>query len=297
MSKYKVLRNRWTSGLSSVLPDAVYLSIRHRLTLGRWPRLSKPTHFNEHILNMMLSREDGELRRMMCDKVAVRGHVAQTVGSQYLSKIYATWDGTGPLPFDELPRAFVAKPSHASGYVRIVRDRQTLNEREFEATCRKWLAVDHEKACREYVYEDVPHRVVFEELLEDPATGEVPSDYKIYVFSGKPRIIEFVTGRFTDHQCHFFDAGWNPLSVIERSYPPAEDTLLHKSRPPQLDLMLDVASKLSKGIKFVRVDLYAIGDRIVFGELTNFPQAGNMQYEPDSFDSILGKYFEAKHAI
>ena len=41
-----------------------------------------------------------------------------------------------------------------------------------------------------------------------------------------------------------------------------------------LDEMIDVARKLSKGIPFVRVDLYCVNNQILFSEMTFFPGGG-----------------------
>ena len=38
--------------------------------------------------------------------------------------------------------------------------------------------------------------------------------------------------------------------------------------------MFEMASELSKGIPFVRVDLYNVNDKIYFGEMTFFPASG-----------------------
>ena len=38
--------------------------------------------------------------------------------------------------------------------------------------------------------------------------------------------------------------------------------------------MFEIARRLSKGINFVRVDLYQCKDKIYFGEFTFFPDAG-----------------------
>jgi hypothetical protein len=38
--------------------------------------------------------------------------------------------------------------------------------------------------------------------------------------------------------------------------------------------MISIAERLSDGVDFVRVDLYDLGDRVVFGELTNYPRQG-----------------------
>jgi hypothetical protein len=38
----------------------------------------------------------------------------------------------------------------------------------------------------------------------------------------------------------------------------------------------------------VRVDLYAIGERIVVGELTHYPTGGNKSFDPPEWDAKLG---------
>jgi hypothetical protein len=42
---------------------------------------------------------------------------------------------------------------------------------------------------------------------------------------------------------------------------------------------------------FVRVDLYCIGTRIIFGELTNYPEAGGGGFNPAGFDRVLGHWW------
>lgn len=44
-----------------------------------------------------------------------------------------------------------------------------------------------------------------------------------------------------------------------------------------------VASRLSEGMDFVRVDLYNLRQKIVVGELTVYPSGGAGQYSPESF--------------
>jgi len=38
----------------------------------------------------------------------------------------------------------------------------------------------------------------------------------------------------------------------------------------------------------VRVDLYALGDRIVVGELTHYPEGGNASFDPPEWEVRLG---------
>ena len=64
------------------------------------------------------------------------------------------------------------------------------------------------------------------------------------------------------------------------------------SLPKKINLMINLAEKLSKGVDFLRVDLYYLSDKIVFGELTITPEAGHGKFSPDSFDLELGKEFK-----
>ena len=53
--------------------------------------------------------------------------------------------------------------------------------------------------------------------------------------------------------------------------------------------MLEIAETLSKPFPHVRVDLYNIDGKIVFGELTFFTNGGFIPFDPDSFDYEMGK--------
>ena len=52
--------------------------------------------------------------------------------------------------------------------------------------------------------------------------------------------------------------------------------------------MLGIAEVLGEDTDFVRVDLYDLGGRIVFGELTSYPYGGVDEFRPASFDRVLG---------
>ena len=62
-------------------------------------------------------------------------------------------------------------------------------------------------------------------------------------------------------------------------------------KPLHLEKLIKVAEDLSKDFPFVRVDLYMVKDKIYFGELTFYPWSGYVQFNPDSFDYLLGKEF------
>ena len=62
-------------------------------------------------------------------------------------------------------------------------------------------------------------------------------------------------------------------------------------RPVALAQMLDVAAKLAAPFRFIRVDMYAMGDEIKVGELTNCPDGGIGKVAPLSAERFLGELF------
>ena len=60
-------------------------------------------------------------------------------------------------------------------------------------------------------------------------------------------------------------------------------------RPRNLETMITVARALSRGFPFVRVDLYSIRERVIFGEMTWYPGGGLMQLTPEIYDLHLGQ--------
>ena len=63
-------------------------------------------------------------------------------------------------------------------------------------------------------------------------------------------------------------------------------------KPINFELMKNLAKILSKGKKFLRVDLYEINKKVYFGELTFTPCGGYLPFEPGEYDKILGDMFD-----
>ena len=55
--------------------------------------------------------------------------------------------------------------------------------------------------------------------------------------------------------------------------------------------MIEVAERLGAETDFVRVDLYVLPNRIVVGELTSFPAAGDSPFDPPSFNARFGRHW------
>ena len=284
---------------------------RERSRLVRWWRLTqtrKPETFTEKVRYKML-RDHRNLVVTFADKVAVREYVGTTVGTGYLPAVYATVDDPEQLLTEALPRQFVVKPSHGSGAVVVVSEAADRGARlpGVEA-CWSYIHVRPEHADRaqlvaiarywqeqlygqgpnrEWAYGHVPRRVFVEELLTN-GHGVVPDDYKFFVFHGRCEFIQVDTGRFGRRTQNFYRRPWTPLP-LSGGPPRAEHP---QPAPACLDEMIIVSEKLAASTDFVRVDLYVVDGRVVFGEMTNYPAGGESPFKPQSFDREFGRTWQ-----
>lgn len=113
------------------------------------------------------------------------------------------------------------------------------------------------------------------------------TDYKFFCFDGKPYCVQVDTGRFDGHKQNFYDMNWQSLSV-HCTYPEGYGI----AKPVNFEEMKQLAEQLSSDFPFVRVDLYNVGGRVYFGELTFYPSSGYGKFHPDSFDYELGTMFK-----
>lgn len=110
-------------------------------------------------------------------------------------------------------------------------------------------------------------------------------DYKFFCFDGVAESVMVCTERETGNpKFYFFDKEWNLKRYNIRGKEAPEDFSLTK--PDCIDEMFSIAEKLSKGIPYVRVDLYCINGLVYFGEMTFYPDSGfdaNLLKESDAY--------------
>ena len=122
--------------------------------------------------------------------------------------------------------------------------------------------------------------------MEDESGYEL-KDYKIFCFDGEAKFLFVATGRQqNDTRFDFYDTEFNHLPLTNGH----ANADVWPVKPENFEEMLEVASKLSKGIPHVRVDLYNINGRIYFGELTFFHWSGMVPFEPNEWDYKFGEY-------
>jgi hypothetical protein len=250
-----------------------------------WPHLKNPRSFSEKVCGRMLF-DRNPLWTMLSDKWRVREYVAQKVGGECLVPVLWHGERAEEIPFDELPSKFVIKASHGCKYNIIVRDKQQLDRTNAKQLVNKWL---NENYCRdkflgsEWAYKSIKPTIIVESFLDD--NGRVPVDYKFFCFSGRAEFLQASFDRFGDASELILDRDFNPINVWN-------GLALYKGeaeRPHNFGDMMRVAESLARGLDFIRVDLYSVGGRVYFGELTCYPASGMARFVPRKYDFSFGE--------
>ncbi len=295
-----LLHNR--SGLMSViiyryfkwLPDELYLKLRFRFSVGYWMNLKNPQTYNEKLNWLKLYDHNSEYTKLV-DKYEVKDYVAKIIGKEHIIPTLGLWDKFDDINFDLLPNQFVLKTTHGGGSsgVVICKDKKTLDIEKTRKKIEKSLHKDSYVNSREWPYKNVKHRIIAEQYFEDNKFKELP-DYKFFCFDGQVKALFIGTERGTGNvKFDYFDADFNHLDLIQQH--PMSTKKIEK--PQNFELMKEIASKLSKGLPQIRVDLYECNGKVYFGELTFFHHGGIVPFHPESWDYVFGSWIKLPKKI
>ncbi len=257
-----------------------------RDALGYTPNLRNPRSFNERIAWKILN-DRNPLIPLTLDKLAVRPWAAERIGSRAITPLIGVWDRAADIPWDSLPNRFVLKANHGSGYNILVSDKATACRSRILDAAQSWLAENYGERTGEWGYRSIHPRLLVEEFLPGPAGGP-PEDYKLYLFGGRPHLLQVHLNRFTERKCDlFYDpvtlaplpfGRWRPADCPDYPGPPPEAVGLH-----------DLAMRLGAGFDAVRIDLYLIGGEPRFGEMTHYSGGSSVPLGSIEEDFTLGK--------
>jgi len=212
-------------------------------------------------------------------------------------EVFGVWERSVDIAWDELPEAVVIKSAQGTAARGVTPLRRTDDGWTMVTTTE---TVDPAKIVRglaDLEYEGKVGGPYFaEELLGGGVGNALPVDVKVHAFYGE--ISHVLLRRVTVHRDSDATAfrvilpdGTDPGPIV-RGLPHDHEIPV----PSNLDELMEVARRMSLGIPraFIRVDLYDIDGRIVFGELT--PRPGHlMDYGPKQ-DERLGHLWERAHA-
>lgn len=251
------------------IPDKFQIESYYRLEMGKKLNLKNPQTMNEKLQWLKLYNRKEEYR-VLVDKVKVKDVVAKKIGAKYVVPLLGVWDSFDEIDFDKLPNQFVLKTNHSGGNtgVIIVPDKSKFKKAEAKAKLEMSLKDDVYRNYREWPYKGMDKKIFAEEYL-----GSDLVDYKFYCFDGDTDCVLLCIDRqIGAAKFYFFDKDWNLCRYNKRGKEAPADFILPK--PEGIDEMFRLASEMSRGFPFVRMDFFDVNGKIYFGEYTFFPASG-----------------------
>lgn len=277
--------------LGTHFPETL-VRIRYFVRFKRLLCLDNPQTLNEKILYLSL-RTDTSLWTKCADKYAVREYVHECGLDDILVPLYGVWERADQIDFAKLPEEFVMKTTHGCGDIAIVSDKASADWQTILSDFTKVLSKRYGAVEGAPHYMRIVPRLIAEKLLhnseEDKRLSTSLIDYKIWCFNGAAHYIWVCTNR-TKHRVDVmtYDIDWNahPDYCIYKGHFAQG---VFSPKPKNLDRMIAIAELLAKPFPCVRVDLYNIGGKIYFGELTFTSLGGLIDYFTPEFQLKAGQ--------
>lgn len=238
-----------------------------RFRFGRKINLNNPTSLADKLCYMEL-HDDNPLKVSCSDKYAVREYVTKKGLADILVPLcHDVCTNAEQIQYHKLPQQFAIKAAHGCGMNLICEDKDNISQEQLMDTAKKWLDMDYPRACIEPHYKKIPHRILFEEFLQD---ADRIIDYKFFCFHGVPDFVEVCSNRRSGIKLDVYTLDWAPLDAVVGKKKGNHGV----PQPDSLSDMIEICKILSADFNFVRVDLYEINKKVYFGELTFSPAAG-----------------------
>lgn len=282
----------WLSvhGFLNWMPDKMYLKTAYRISLHKKLNLKTPKTYNEKLQWLKLYDRKPEYTEMV-DKFEVRKYIAEKIGEEYLIPLVGgPWESFDEIDFEKLPEQFVLKTTHDSGGVVICTDKNKFDKEKAKEKLTKSMNYCYYWRGREWPYKNAKPKIIAEQYIEDEVTSEL-RDYKFFAFDGDVKCLFIASDRQNPNEetkFDFFDMDFKHLD-FENGHPYSK---IYPNKPQEFEKMKELASKLSKGIPQLRVDLYEVNGKIYFGELTFFHWSGFVPFNPEEWDETFGSWLK-----
>lgn len=267
--------------------DEKYIRMKYKLIFDKEINLGNPQTFNEK-LNWLKLNYRNPMMTVMADKYWAKKWVAEKVGSEYVVPCYGSWKNVESIDFSNLPERCFLKSNQDSGGGMLIDktkgiDMQAVRERFSEKTIKKknWYW-----SSREWAYKHIEPCILAEEYL-DEGTGHELHDYKFWCFNGKPTYM-YITNKGKVVKENFYDMNFSPV-YIDHGF---ERTVPEYDKPQNFEKMKEIATILSEGIPFVRIDFFNVNGKLYFGECTFYDWAGFRPFANEAWDRKLGDMLE-----
>jgi len=262
--------------------DAAVVLRNFERVFGRPPNLRNPTTFSEKTIYKMIYDRRPILTRL-ADKLRARDYVAERIGTRYLAELYQVCRSSAEIDWEKLPQRCAIKTNHGSGMYILVFDKSAADVSKLSSQLDQWLGMNFYSQFREWCYRDIEPAIFIEELLAG-ADGASADNWKFFTFDGRAEFVRIDVKWAGQPAINSYDRRLNRLNF--RRGPPEAPT--DPVFPHDVELMFSLAERLGSGLDFLRVDMYNVDGRIVFGEFTHYPGAGLDRFHPPEFDELFG---------
>ena len=273
-----------------LVPDRVFLRQQYTDIMGVEPDIDHPRKFTEKLLWMKLYGRDPQMTTMV-DKCDAKTYVAERIGQEHVIPLYGVWNSFDEIDFDKLPRQFVLKCTQDSGSYVVCEDKATFDKMHARQVLQPALKKNFYWMYREWAYKNVVPRIIAEEYI--PSLGKKDSvEYKLTCFDGEVKVITVCSG--IPHQAFELrnNDNFSPDWTRQDWYAFYKPTGKNFTKPAEMDEIIALSEKLSKGIPQVRIDWYIVDGKVYFGEFTFYTWAGYIKFEPESQDLIMGNWMK-----
>lgn len=285
-----VLVGNWKMHLKYMLySDKTYNEKIYQSEFGRKIDWSSLQTFSDKLLFLKMHYSN-LLENTCVDKFTVNNYVRQCGFQSIIKEIYQVCESPEQINLEILPEKFFIQCSHTQSFNYVVEKKDINRINEIKGIYKQLLKRRQYEGFRENNYKFIMPRIICSEYLEEPGRDSL-TDYKIYCFGGKAKYFMVSYGELSHKvKNHKFDLHWNSIDHMFKEKPAINPNEI--PHPENFEKMIDIAEKLSAPFPHVRVDLYNISGRIVFGEMTFYSNGGFVHVASEEMDKEIGSWID-----
>lgn len=262
----------------------------YKRIFGVWPDLVNPTTISEKMCWLKIN-DKRPINGVVCDKWRVRSYAENLGYAEILPKLHIVHENVDDIDFSNLPSTYALKVSNGSSWNFIKGPKTVLDPKVMKSLLNRWVRTNWSDHKGEWYYQLSKPRILIEEYM-DAGGGDLP-DYKLFVFNGRVKIIQYCEARQSGLKSVFLNRDWEVFPFTYKNLSPFGKP---PKRPETLKFMIDAAQKFGQDFPLLRVDFYIYEGKPVLGELSLNPVGGYMNFKPEKWNTTIGDWLKLPSA-
>ncbi|WP_420591964.1 ATP-grasp fold amidoligase family protein [Bacterioplanoides sp.] len=224
----------------------------------------------------------------LSDKIRAKEALVEWGYSYLLPATYCEISDISKEAFDALPGSFVLKMNTGAGCNYICNDKKKVSFEELSSCVSLWEVDNVSWVGLEFHYSLIKPRLYAEEVIGGGDDELV--DYKFHMFPSGFMIIAVYRGRGRDLRVDYFTRDLIRLPQLwnYKSSGLSIETVI----PANINELIEVAMRLYElqSEEYVRIDLYSIEGKVIFGEFTFTHSGGYSKFVDPAYDKTLYRW-------